>query len=199
MKIARVPRDLPEFLRALEGAGEIRRVAAEVESDLEITEIACRVVRAGGPALLFERVKGSPFPVCINIFAGPRRLEIALGRPPAAVGEEVARFLERIQPLTARGLFEARGTVWRIAQMRTRRVARPACQEEVVAPDLDRLPILKCWPGDGGKFITYPLVITMGSRGRRRNVGLYRMHVHSKDSTGMHWQIQKGGGFHHHE
>jgi UbiD family decarboxylase len=194
----RTPRDFPEFLRALESAGELRRVTAPVDSELEITEIASRMVRAGGPALLFENVKGSPYPLAINVFAGMRKIEIALGRPPEAIGAEVARLLERINPPTFRGLLASRRTLFRMSHMRQRRMRRPPCQEVVEAPDLDSLPVLKCWPGDGGRFITYPLVITCDSH-RRRNVGLYRMQVHSRDSTGMHWQIQKGGGFHHAE
>ena len=179
MRAPPVPRDLPGFLEALERAGELRRVAAEVSSDLEVTEIACRVLRGGGPALLFERVRGSPYPIAINIFAGPRRLEIALGRPPAEVGGELARLIERLSPPSLAGLFRSRRTLWRIAQMRGRRVRRPPSQEVVEAPDLGRLPVLKCWPDDGGPFITYPLVITAGREGRERNVGLYRMQVHS--------------------
>jgi UbiD family decarboxylase len=194
---AAIPRDLPAFLQAIEEAGELRRVQAEVESDLEITEIACRVVRGGGPALLFEKVRGSPYPLCINLFASPRRLEIALGRPPRAIARELENLLERVNPPTVRGLFQSRSTLWRLAQMRTRRVRRAPSQAVVEEPDLSTLPILRCWPEDGGRFITYPLVITHGSDGRR-NLGLYRMQVHSPRSTGMHWQIQKGGGFHHH-
>ncbi len=194
-----IPQSFPEFLAALEAAGELRRVRAEVDSDLEITEIACRLVRGGGPAILFERVKGSPYPLAINVFAGARRLEIAFGRTPEAIGAELARFLERVNPPTPRGLFEVRGTLWKLAQMRQRRVRMPPCQEVVETPDLSRLPILKCWPEDGGPFITYPLVVTREPGGTRRNLGLYRMHVHSREATGMHWQIQKGGGFHHHK
>jgi 4-hydroxy-3-polyprenylbenzoate decarboxylase len=194
-----IPENLQDFVHRLEAAGELRRVRAEVDPELEITEIATRAVREGAPALLFERVRGSPYPVAINVFAGARRLEIALGRPPAAIGAEIAAAVERLNPPTLRGFWASRGTLWRAASLRVKRVRSAPSQEVVEEPDLDRLPILKCWPGDGGRFITYPLVITTARGGRERNVGLYRMHVYSKAETGMHWQIQKGGGFHHHE
>jgi UbiD family decarboxylase len=192
----RIPKDLPAFLQALEVAGELVRVRVPVDADLEITEIASRMVSRGGPALLFESVRGSPYPLAINIFAGARKLEIALGRPPGAIGEELSRLLERLNPPTIRGVLTLRRTLWRLAQMRSRKVLRPPCQAVVESPDLERIPALRCWPRDGGRFLTYPLVITRGPGGRR-NVGLYRMHIHGKDTTGMHWQIQKGGGFHH--
>ncbi len=192
------PGDFPAFLRALEAAGELRRVKVPVDSELEITEIASRMVRSGGPALLFEVVMGSPYPLAINVFAGAKKIEIALGRPPGEIGAEIAKLLDRINPPSFRGLLDCRGTLFRLAQMRQRRMRRAPCQEVVESPDLETLPVLKCWPDDGGRFITYPLVITADSRSRR-NVGLYRMQVHSRDSTGMHWQIQKGGGFHHAE
>jgi 4-hydroxy-3-polyprenylbenzoate decarboxylase len=193
------PDNLQDFLQRLESAGELRRVPVEVDPELEITEIAARAVREAGPALLFERVKGSPYPVAINVFAGARRLEIALGRSPAEIGAEIAAAAERLNPPSLRGLWECRRTLWRATNMRVKRVRSAPAQEVIEEPDLDRLPILKCWPGDGGRFITYPLVITTARGGRERNVGLYRMHVYSKTETGMHWQIQKGGGFHHHE
>lgn len=194
------PQDLTSFLVAIEAAGELRRVKTEVDPHLEITEIVHRVLRHdGGPALLFERVRGSPYALAINVFSSPRRLEIALGRPPAEIGAEIYEFLETMNPPTLRALWQNRRLLSRAARMRTRHVARAASQVVQEEPDLDQLPILKCWPGDGGRFITFPLVITTGRGGKQRNLGLYRMHVYSKNETGMHWQIQKGGGFHYHE
>jgi 4-hydroxy-3-polyprenylbenzoate decarboxylase len=195
----RPPADLQEFLNRLEAAGELARVRVEVDPELEITEIATRTVRTGGPALLFERVRGSAFPLAINVFASARRLELALGRAPAEIGAELAATFVRLQPPSLRGLWESRRTLRRAACARIRRVAEAPVREIVEEPDLGRLPILKCWPGDGGRFLTFPLVITTARGGRERNVGLYRMHVYSRSETGMHWQIQKGGGFHHHE
>jgi 4-hydroxy-3-polyprenylbenzoate decarboxylase len=194
-----VPGSLHEFLEVLQGAGELHRVQAEVDPELEITEIATRLVKREGPALLFERVKGSPYPLAINVFASQRRIELALGRTPEEIGAELTQTIERMNPPSAGGAWKSRRTLWRATNMRVKRVRMAPSQELSEEADLDQLPIMKCWPGDGGRFLTYPLVITTGRGGRERNLGLYRMHVYSKNETGMHWQIQKGGGFHHHQ
>jgi 4-hydroxy-3-polyprenylbenzoate decarboxylase len=193
--VARWP-DLQSFLWHLERQGELRRVRVEVDPNLEITEIATRVVREEGPALLFERVRGSTYPLAINIFGSRRRVRMALGRDPGAVGEELAGLVERLNPPTLRGLWSTRGTLRRMLSMRTAASRRALCQEVEEAPDLDALPALTCWPGDGGRFITFPLVLTEDPQTRRRNLGIYRMHIFGRDRTGMHWQVQKGGGFH---
>jgi 4-hydroxy-3-polyprenylbenzoate decarboxylase len=193
--VARWP-DLQTFLEHLEREGELSRVRIEVDPALEITEIATRVVREEGPALLFERVRGSPYPLAINIFGSRRRIRMALGREPGAIGEELAGLAERLNPPTLRGLLSARGTLRRMLSMRTARSRRALSQEVEESPDLEALPALTCWPGDGGRFITFPLVLTEDPQTHRRNLGIYRMHVFGPDRTGMHWQIQKGGGFH---
>lgn len=188
--------DLQTFLGHLERQEELRRVRVEVDSALEITEIATRVVREEGPALLFERVQGSSYPLAINIFGSRRRIEMALGREPGAIGEELASLVERLNPPSARAFWSAKGTLRRMLSMRTSKGRGAPCQEVEEAPDLDRLPALTCWPGDGGRFITFPLVLTEDPETHRRNLGIYRMHVFGPDRTGMHWQVQKGGGFH---
>jgi 4-hydroxy-3-polyprenylbenzoate decarboxylase len=188
--------DLQTFLEHLERQGELRRVRVEVDPALEITEIATRVVREEGPALLFEQVRGSPYPLAINIFGSRRRIRMALGREPGAIGEELAGLVERLNPPTPRGLWSERGTLRRMLSMRTARSRKALCQEVEEAPDLDTLPALTCWPGDGGRFVTFPLVLTEDPQTHRRNMGIYRMHILARDRTGMHWQVQKGGGFH---
>jgi len=193
------PKNLRDLIDTLESMGELRRVACEVDPVLEVTEIATRCVRSGAPALLFERVKGSRYPLAINLFAGERRLEAALGRHPAEIGQEIGAAIERLNPPSLRGVWQSRSFLRRAASARVRRVRIAPSQEVFEAPDLDRLPALHCWPGDAGRFITFPQVITTGPGGRHRNVGLYRLQLFSKTETGMHWQIQKGGGFHHHE
>ncbi|MBM3450679.1 MAG: UbiD family decarboxylase [Armatimonadetes bacterium] len=193
---ARTFADLQGFLRYVESQGDLLRVRAEVDPELEITEIATRAVAAGGPALLFERVRGASFPLVINPLATARRIEWALGRHPQQIGEEIAHVLERINPPRLSALWALRDTLKKGLYLRPRRVATAPVQEFSAAPDLDRLPILKCWPADGGRFITLGLVHTRDPRTRRGNLGIYRMHVYGKDETGMHWQIQKGGGFH---
>ena len=190
-------RDLQEFLRALEGAGELRRIRVEVDPELEVAEIATRVVKEEGPALLFERVKGSPYPLAINILGSRRRIERAIGREPAAVGQELVQFIEQVNPPSLKSLWRAKGHALRLfLSTRPKRVRRGLSQEVIESPDLETLPVIKCWPEDGGRFITLPLVLTHSPVNGRSNLGIYRMQLFGKDSTGMHWQIQRGGGFH---
>lgn len=188
--------DLAAFLRCLEAQGELVRVRAPVDPVLEITEIAGRVVRQGGPALLFESVRGAAFPLVINLFGSRRRLELALGCPPAQLGAELAAVVERLTPPSLGGLWRSRQTLRRLLNGRVRPVRRAPVQEVSEPPDLGRLPALQCWPGDGGRFLTLPLVLTQDPLTGRRNLGVYRLQVFGPDRTGLHWQIQKGGGFH---
>ncbi len=187
-----------EFARHLESVGELQRVTVEVDPRLEITEIATRALKERKPALLFERVKGARFPLAINAFASERRIELALGRHPEQIGEELIRFAERLMPPNPGALWENRSMIRRLVSARTKRVSRGISQEVVEEANLDLLPIQVCWPGDGGRFLTLGQVITEDPRDRKRNIGIYRMHVFDERTTGMHWQIQKGGGFHYH-
>ena len=189
--------DLQDFLLYLERQGELRRVGVEVDPELEITEIATRVAKEGGPALLFERVRGADFPLAINIFGSRRRIELALGRHPAEVGDKLVRLVESLNPPSLGAIWSQRSTLLELLSMRVRGSRGKAiCQELSEEPDLGRMPILKCWPGDGGRFLTFPLVLTTHPVTGRRNLGIYRMHVYDRRTTGMHWQIQKGGRFH---
>jgi 4-hydroxybenzoate decarboxylase subunit C len=191
--------DLPSFLKALERARELKRVTVEVDPELEITEIVQRVVRQEGPALLFQKVKGSPYPLAINLFGSARRIELALGRSPAELGEEFRRLVELLQGPRWLTLWKARRELRRALRMRPGRAWRVPAQTVVEDPELGRLPILKCWPKDASRFITCGLVFTHHPTTQGRNVGLYRLQVLSPSTTGMHWQIQKGGGFHYAE
>jgi 4-hydroxy-3-polyprenylbenzoate decarboxylase len=191
--------DLSSFVRFLEEKGQLRRIKAEVDPALEVTEIALRTVKSRGPALLFENVKGSSFPLLLNPLAAEERIEWALGRPPARAGEDLKAFIEDMRPPKLSSLWRHRKVLGRALAMRTKRAGRAPVLDVTEAPDLDRLPILTCWPEDGGRFITLPLVMTHSPANGVRNTGIYRMHVHDKASTGMHWQIHKGGGFHYHE
>ena len=191
--------DLQTFIRALEAEGELRRVTAPVSPELEITEIATRMVKSGGSAMLFENVDGANFPLAINLLASERRIELALGMHPEQIGEELVTFAERINPPTLGALWANRRTVFRLLRSRPKRVQRgPASEFVDNTPSLSDLPVLKCWPGDGGRFITFPLVISRDPDTAAPNMGIYRMHVYDPVTTGMHMQIQKGGGFHHH-
>ncbi len=193
-------RDLRSFLGNLEAVGQLKRVRAEVDPRFEVAEIAQRVVREEGAALLFERVKGSRYPIAINFFGSFARIERALGMHPEALGERLVRFAEELNPPTLDRLARATDLLPRLLAFRPARVARAASQAIIERePDLDALPVITCWPQDGGRFITFPLVFTRHPRTAKSNVGIYRMHVYDRAAAGMHWQIHKGGGFHYRE
>lgn len=192
-----IPHDLREWVAELERRGDLIRVQAEVDPDQEITVIQHLVLNAGGPALLFERVKGSPHRILSNAFGTPSRVEAALGRPARAIGEELATLAERLMPPTPAAVWGQRNTIARILRARTSVVATGPVTEVVTEPPaLEQLPCLKCWPRDGGCFFTLPLVRTLDPVSGRGNLGIYRMQRYDSRSTGMHWQIDKGGGFH---
>ncbi|MFN2468254.1 MAG: menaquinone biosynthesis decarboxylase [Gaiellaceae bacterium] len=191
------PADLRDWIRLLEREGELVRVEAEVDADLEITEIVDRTVKSGGPALLFERPKGSSHPLLINQFGTERRMCLAFGEPTL---DDVARRLEDvIEMQPPQGLVEkVRGLkkLKSIADSLPRTVRRGPCQDLVLTGDdvdLDLLPIQRCWPGDPAPFITLPAVITRDPKAGTRNVGMYRMQKIDRRSTLMHWQIHKDG------
>ena len=188
--------DLQSFLTLLEQQGELKRIRLEVDPELEITEIATRVVKQQGPALLFERVKGSAIPLAINILGSDKRIELALGRHPQEVGSELKRLIEIAMPPRPKKILEEWRTIGRVLAMPPKKVKQAVCQQVEEAPDLSRLPVLKCWPKDAGRFLTCGLVLTHDPDTDVRNVGIYRMQVVAPDQVLMHWQIQKGGGFH---
>src|SRR5215475_9363392 len=152
--------DLPEFIRYLERKGQLKRIQVEVDPELEATEITERVLRQGGPALLFERPKGSSIPLVMNLFGTMDRVRAALGREPAEIGQELLQAVERLNPLSLGGIWESRRILKRGLFAHPSKVRHAPCQEVVEDPDLTRLPILKCWPHDGGRFITYGMVLT---------------------------------------
>ncbi|MCU0621200.1 MAG: UbiD family decarboxylase [Gemmatimonadales bacterium] len=191
--------DLQSFLAALERRGELLRVTAEVDPKFEIAELVQRVIRQDGPALLFERVKGADFPVVLNMFGSTQRIELALGRHPQAIGQELLELVQRLNPPTLRTLWNARANLLRARFMKPDVVSRAVAQEVVEAPRLDRLPNLWSWPRDGGPFITWGPTLTQDPRNGRRNFGLYRLQVFDERTTGMHWQSMKGGRGHHFE
>src|SRR3954464_4523131 len=189
---------LRDFVRFLEARGQLRRITREIDPVLEVSEIAQRVMRAGGPALLFERVKGSDFPLLINTYATRRRMSWALGvedleQHARAIAELVkaqppASLMDKIRMLPKLG---------RVATSLPRTVSKGPCQRIVdTEPDLRKLPIITTWPGDGGPYITLPMVITRDPDKGTRNVGCYRMQVYDKRTTGMHWQLHKTGRRH---
>ncbi|MBI1803385.1 MAG: UbiD family decarboxylase [Ignavibacteriae bacterium] len=187
---------LREFLHILERNGELHRTSVEIDPALELTELSIRALREGKPALFIEHATGSQFPLVVNHFASNKRIELALERHPDQIGEELIHFLERAFPPTLRAMLDNKQTVKRFFKARSKLVSSGISQEVVAAPNFDALPIQVCWPEDGGRFITYGQIITYDPRDAKRNIGIYRMHVFDAKTTGMHWQIQKGGGFH---
>jgi 4-hydroxy-3-polyprenylbenzoate decarboxylase len=194
---------LRAFLHDLERSGELVRITAPVEADLEAPALAIRVLREDGPALLFENVRGASCPLLMNLFGTSARVTRALGCEPGALGEMVVRVAEQAMPPSplrlARAGWSARALLPRLASMRLRRAWRAPVMEASEAPDLTRFPVVTCWPGDAGRFLTYPLVITRSPRSGRLNAGVYRMQQFAPDRTGMHIQIERGGGAHYAE
>ncbi len=191
-------RTLSAFLDHLEARGDLKRITREVDWAYEVTEIACREAKLEGPALLFENVRGARFPLAVNVLAARRRIEWAIGRTPGSVGAELEEILHAVPPRALADLLKLRPSAGRMLAMRPAHVGRAPSQEGTLGADLDPLPILKLWPHDGGRFITFPLVVTEHPETHKRNLGIYRIHVYDAKTTGMHWQIGKGGGFHYH-
>jgi 4-hydroxy-3-polyprenylbenzoate decarboxylase len=193
-------KDLREFLAALEKAGELKRIGFEVDTHLEITEFADRSVKQNGPALLFEKPKGSAHPLLINAFASRRRMEIALG--VGTVDEIAARITGYLQMKMPEGLMGKIRMLPMLADMGSffpKIVSDGPCQEVVRKGgqfSLFDLPILHCWPDDGGRYITLPMVFSKNPETGKRNCGCYRMQVFDERTTGMHWQTHKQGADH---
>src|SRR5437868_10552713 len=190
-------RDLREWIALLEREGELVRVGAEVDPDLEITEIVDRTVKAGGPALLFEHPKGAKHPLLINQFRTERRMCLAFGVESLDdLGERVGSILEMQPPSGLLDKLRGLQKLKSVADSRAHTVRSGPVQEIVLKGDdvdLGLLPIQRCWPGDPAPFITLPAVITKDPRSGGRNVGMYRMQVIDRAATYMHWQIHKDG------
>jgi 4-hydroxy-3-polyprenylbenzoate decarboxylase len=192
-------RDLREFIRALEKNGELKRISFEVDPVLEITEFADRSVKQNGPALLFEKPKGSKIPVLINAFASMRRMELALG--VSSVEEVAGRISEFLEMRMPQGLIGKLKMLPKLAEMGAffpRTVSDGECKEVIRKQEfsLQEFPILQCWPKDAGRFITLPLVFSRNPDTGKRNCGMYRMQVFDERTTGMHWQTHKQGAEH---
>ncbi|HKE86634.1 MAG TPA: UbiD family decarboxylase [Vicinamibacterales bacterium] len=190
--------DLRAFIDQLRRDDDLVTVDAAVDPHLEVAEIHRRVIAAGGPALLFTNVAGSDFRLVTNLFGTARRAERAFGERPLRLIRRVVHLAETLLPPTPAKLWDARDLGFELFTVGTRRVQTGPVVERVTSDvRLDRLPALTCWPEDGGPFITLPLVYTTHpDRARASNLGMYRMQVYDERSTGMHWQIGKGGGYH---
>lgn len=192
--------DLRDFIQQLEQMGELKRIKTEVDPHLEMTEIADRVLRAGGPALLFENPKGQSIPVLANLFGTPRRVALGMGEESTTALREIGNLLAALkQPEPPKGLKDAWNALpvfKKVLDMAPKVISRPACQEVVLTGeqiDLGKLPIQHCWPGDVAPLITWGLVITKGPEKKRQNLGIYRQQVLGKNKVIMRWLSHRGG------
>jgi UbiD family decarboxylase len=193
-------RNLRSFLDLLVRDDDIVTIEAEVDPFLELAEIHRRVIADGGPALLFKRVKGSRYPVVTNLFGTKRRIERAFGQKPEALVREAVKVAEALLPPRPVELWRHRSLALEALKLGTRNVNRAPVMQVMDSPArLDELPVLTTWQEDGGAFITLPLVYTEHPETEKHNLGMYRMQRFDARTTGMHWQIHKGGGFHYHE
>jgi 4-hydroxybenzoate decarboxylase subunit C len=189
--------DLRTFLDELRRRKQLVVIEAPVDARLEAAEVHRRVIAAGGPALLFANVPGADVPLVTNLFGTPERAELAFGRRPFQLIQRLVALSQELLPPTPAKLWGARDVLGQALRIGTSRRPRGPVAE-VVTRDvrLDRLPVLTCWPEDGGPFLTLPLVYTEPPEGHGHNLAIYRMQVHGPRTTGMHWQIGKGGGYH---
>jgi UbiD family decarboxylase len=189
--------NLRSFLDLLRREKDLITVDVEVDPYLELAEIHRRVIEHGGPALLFRRVKGSRFAVVTNLFGTAKRIELAFGPKPEQFVKELVGVAEALLPPRRSELWKHRSLLRDFLKLGTRIVSRAPVTEVIDRPGrLDELPVLTTWQEDGGPFITLPLVYTENPITRKHNLGIYRMQVYNETSAGLHWQIQKGGGFH---
>ncbi len=193
-------RDLREFIEQLEAQGELKRIATSVDPKLEMTEIADRVLRAEGPALLFENPKGSNTPVLANLFGTPRRVALGMGQESVEALREVGRLLAYLKepepPKGFRDAFEKWPVLKNVLNMSPKVRRNAPCQEVVLEGeqvDLSQWPIQTCWPGDAGPLITWGLTVTRGPDKERQNLGIYRQQVIGRNRVIMRWLAHRGG------
>ncbi|MBV9158921.1 MAG: menaquinone biosynthesis decarboxylase [Acidobacteriaceae bacterium] len=191
--------DLRDFIDALEQHDELKRIKFQVDPYLEITEFADRSVKTGGPALLFEKPKGSQFPVLINAFASAKRMEIALGVSDVEeIAQRIVGFLEMQKPEGLLDKLKMLPKLGEISAAFPKTVSSGPCKQVIRRSgfSLAEFPILHCWPGDAGRFITLPMVFSRDPETGKRNCGMYRLQVFDGQTTGMHWQKHKQGAEH---
>lgn len=188
--------DLRGFINFLEQKKELVRIKAEVDSDLEVTEITDRISKQSGPALLFENIKGFRYPIAINLFGSYQRMAWALGLNEfSEIGRKFSSLIKTDIDLNLRQKIEALYDLYKLSTSKPKEVKKAPCQEIIMEKEfsLNEYPILKCWPGDAGRFITLPLVITKDPESGKQNMGMYRMQVFDEKSTGMHWHTHHDG------
>jgi len=192
-------RDLQTYIADLKKRGELKEITANVSPDIEIAEIHRRVISQEGPALLFTNVSGSSFPVVTNLFGTKSRVDLAFGDVGKKFVETVAKFPETLLPPSVKKLWHQREPIFKALKIGLKHLpfsSTPISHKRLAPPQLDLLPVLRTWSQDGGPFFTLPLVYTEDPVTKIPNLGMYRLQRHSANSTGIHMQIGKGGGFH---
>jgi 4-hydroxy-3-polyprenylbenzoate decarboxylase len=188
-------RDLRQYIEALEKKQALKRIAVETDPVLEITEIADRMVKSAGPALFFENVKGSPYPLAINLFGTQERTCFALG--VGSFDEIANRITEAIPDAPPSSLIDKMKFLWKLKEVgsfQPRKVSSAPSQSIIEEnPNLLTLPTLQCWPKDAGRFITLPLVFTKNPRTNQQNVGMYRIQVLDEKKALIHWHVHHDG------
>lgn len=194
---------LRPFLEMLRKENDLTIISAPVDPALEIAEIHRRVIDEGGPALLFTNVKGSPFPVVTNLFGTRRRVDLAFGTRPEQLANRLVGAMDSLLPPSASALWREKDMLFdlmKVGLKKTSASSAPVLGVSKRERPLEGLPVLTIWQEDGGPFVTLPLVYTeQPGQPKRHNLGMYRMQIYDDRTTGMHWQIHKGGGFHYHE
>ncbi len=193
-------KDLRDFISQLEQRGLLKRISMEIDPYLEMTEIADRTLRAGGPALLFENPKGFDVPVLANLFGTPERVALGMGQTDVAALREVGKLLAFLkEPEPPKGLkdaFSKLSIFKQVLNMPAKEVKRAPCQQVVLAGDqvdLSKIPVMTCWPGDAAPLITWGLTVTRGPHKERQNLGIYRQQVLGKNKVIMRWLSHRGG------
>ncbi|KGQ47417.1 3-octaprenyl-4-hydroxybenzoate carboxy-lyase [Gallibacterium anatis] len=193
-------KNLREFIALLEQQGELKRITVEVDPYLEMTEIADRTLRKGGPALLFENAKGFDIPVLCNLFGTPKRVALGMGQEDVSALREVGKLLAFLKepepPKGIKDLFSSITQFRPVLNMPTKTISKPECQEVVLSGeqvDLYRLPIMHCWPDDVAPLITWGLTVTKGPYKKRQNIGIYRQQLIGKNKLIMRWLSHRGG------
>ncbi len=192
--------DLRSYLELLKKENQLLIIDEEVDPYLEIAEIHRRIIARGGPALLFTRVKGSDFPVTTNLFGTNKRLELAFGNKPQQFVRDIVHLAESIMPLSIGKIWESRRLFLDGLKIGLKNIKDGPILQNLQNPaKLSSLPMLTSWHSDGGPFVTLPLVYTEHPDGKGHNLGMYRIQRHDDVTTGIHWQIHKGGGYHYFE
>ncbi|MFC7439664.1 UbiD family decarboxylase [Laceyella putida] len=193
-------KNLRTFIKQLQRENDIVEIDAPVDPHLELAEIHRRVIAEEGPALLFTNVKGSSFPVVTNLFGTSRRVDLAFGPRPERLMQQAVDMVHKLMPPTPKAIWGERQLIFELLKVGLKPVSAsqaPVLETKQPQVDLSRLPVITSWQEDGGPFVTLPLVYTEHPETGQHNLGMYRMQIFDHETTGMHWQIHKGGGFHH--